>query len=118
MADDNCRFPVLVTMATVEQQGIEDSEQQVPVEHQECTDCLTSSEYLPTFLCQGCKKHLCNICGSYGLGDHKCGYCVFSFCLDCRGDHNDQRMAHQCSDMAGVDPSVPVEEEFARTGRN
>ena len=89
----------------------EDFEQQEPTDYQECTDCLTSSEFASIFLCHACNKHLCTICGSYGLDDHRCVHCTLSFCLECRGDHTDQCMSHLCSDMAGGEPSVHVEVE-------
>ena len=105
MADDTCRFPVLVTTKPVDQPEPEHQEQ---ITFQECSDCLTTSEFAHVFLCHGCEKQLCNICGSYGLDDHQCTHCLFSFCLECRGEHLDQCMAHSCSNMAGeLEPAGP-----------
>ena len=62
-------------------------EQDEPDEYQECQECQTSTDFTTIFFCNACKMRLCVSCGSYGLEDHQCGFCLFSHCLDCRGDH-------------------------------
>ena len=66
-------------------EGGSEAKVQDPVAYHECEDCLTSNDVASIFRCNTCEKLLCVICGSYGLEDHQCGFCLFEPLLDLQG---------------------------------
>ena len=123
-ANDNCRLPVLVTeimagntevallsvppaSATRDFEPEENKDEpEEPQDLKACEECMTTSDLTTVFWCSHCLKHLCVICGSYGLDDHQCTHCLNSFCLGCRSDHSEGCIALLSVPPASATPNV------------